>query len=311
MRIIFMGTPEFAIPSLEILLDSAHEVLAVVTGPDKRVGRGLRLMPTPVKNFAMQQGVPVLTPADLSEQSFIEELKAFHADLFVVVAFRILPEAVFSIPPKGTINLHGSILPKYRGAAPLNWAIINGESETGLTTFYIKKAVDTGDVILTTQVPIGENETAGELHEKMCDIGADLLMKTVDLIERGEVEPVKQQGNATLAPKITKEVCHIDWSKDVRSIYNLIRGLSPYPRAFSLLNNEELKICHAKIDHSFQLRPEDTPGKIVFIDRKGKLLVAAGDGVISIEEIQAQSRCRMSISEFLRGRHVDVGSILN
>ena len=310
MRIIFFGTPEFAIPSLEALINSSHEVIAVVTGQDKMVGRGMHLLSTPVKNYAIMKRLPVLTPEDLNDVNFINHLKVLNSDLFIIVAFRILPVSVFSLPPKGSINLHGSLLPKYRGAAPINWAIINGDTETGLTTFFLQKRVDTGDIILTEKVIIGEHETAGDLHEKMCTLGAKLLLKTIDLIDRNEVKPIKQEGTATLAPKITKELCHIDWNNNVRSIYNLIRGLSPYPRAFSILADEQIKICSARIDDSYTLSENDIPGKIVCIDKRGKLLVAARDGVLSIEEIQPESRCRMSISEFLRGHTLKPGTIL-
>jgi len=305
-----MGTPEFAIPSLARILDSSHQICAVVTGKDKRVGRGQRLKPTPVKKFAVENNLDVITPSSLKDIKFIEKLSSLHADLFVVVAFRILPESVFTIPPEGTINLHGSLLPKYRGAAPINWAIINGENETGLTTFFIQKRVDTGDVIAKIRIPIGENDTAGELHDKMSEAGADLLLESIDQIERGDVHPKRQEGDVTMAPKITKEICHINWNMDVKAIHDLVRGLSPYPRAYTILEEKEYKILTSSIETNFRVSDEYTPGEIIQANSKGKMLVATGSGILSIEEIQPPSKRRMSIAEFLRGRGIKTGTIL-
>ena len=305
-----MGTPEFAIPSLARILDSSHQICAVVTGKDKRVGRGQRLKPTPVKKFAVENNLDVITPSSLKDIKFIEKLSSLHADLFVVVAFRILPESVFTIPPEGTINLHGSLLPKYRGAAPINWAIINGENETGLTTFFIQKRVDTGDVIAKIRIPIGENDTAGELHDKMSEAGADLLLESIDQIERGDVHPKRQEGDVTMAPKITKEICHINWNMDVKAIHDLVRGLSPYPRAYTILEEKEYKILTSSIETNSRVSDEYTPGEIIQANSKGKMLVATGSGILSIEEIQPPSKRRMSIAEFLRGRGIKTGTIL-
>jgi methionyl-tRNA formyltransferase len=215
MRIVFMGTPDFAIPSLEKLVNSKHEVVGVVTATDKPSGRGLRLSESPVKKFSKAHNLKILTPENLKSDVFFHSLKELAPDLLVVVAFRILPETIFSLPPLGTVNLHASLLPKYRGAAPINWAIMNGETKTGLTTFFIQKKVDTGDLILQKEVDILPKENFGELHDRMANLGADLLLQTVDLIEKGEVKPQKQDDTqATPAPKILREHCQIDWSEE-------------------------------------------------------------------------------------------------
>ncbi len=300
-----MGTPEFAIPSLNKLYESQHDVVAVVTGPDKPVGRGLKLAPTPVKRMAQSEGIPILTPEKLSDELFIEELKKLSADLYVVVAFRILPVAVFTIPPKGTINLHASLLPKYRGAAPINWAIINGETETGVTTFFIEEKIDTGEWILQRKVPLETEETAGELHDTLAAIGAEVLLETVNSIEQGTALRIKQEGEVTKAPKITKEICHIDWTKDCASIFNLIRGLAPFPRAFSYFKGEEFKICSAKIESHIPVQNYQ-PGEIISFDND-KFSVATGRGVISITEIQPENRRRMTTAEYLRGHSITIG----
>lgn len=308
MKIIFMGTPEFALPSLERLIGSHHEVLAVVTGPDKPVGRGLKLSPTPVKQAAQRHGLPVMTPEKLSDASFIAELKQIPADLYVVVAFRILPASVFTIPGCGTINLHASLLPHYRGAAPINWAIINGEKETGVTTFFIEEKVDTGSWILQKKVTIGDEETAGELHDRLSQIGADVLLETVNLIERGNPPRIPQHGDVTRAPKITREVCQIDWSKDATAIFNLIRGLSPFPRAFSFWQGHELKICGSKVE-TLVTTPGHQPGEVVAVSKE-TISVATGRGVLSITEVQPENKRRMMVAEFLRGHTMTVGERL-
>lgn len=309
MKIVFMGTPEFAIPSLKKLYNSHHKIVGIVTGTDKPVGRGLQLTPTPLKRVAQNWDVPIFTPERLSDESFVDQLQRLSADLFVVVAFRILPVAVFIIPEFGTINLHASLLPKYRGAAPINWAIINGEKETGLTTFFIEEKVDTGEWILQRRVSIGDNETAGELHDRLCEIGADVLLETVNLIERGKAPRVKQQGEITRAPKINKEICRIDWTQDGMSIFNLIRGLSPFPRAFCYFKDQEFKICSSKI-RTLQSGKNFSPGEIVAVD-KDAFSVATGKGVLSITEVQPENKRRMTASEYLRGHEVKIGDRLN
>ncbi len=309
MKIVFMGTPEFAIPSLKKLYQSHHDIAAVVTGQDKPVGRGLKLAATSVKRIAQSWGLPIFTPEKLSDEFFIEELKKLSADLFVIVAFRILPVAVFTIPTKGTINLHASLLPKYRGAAPINWAIINGEGESGVTTFFIEEKVDTGEWILQRTVPIGDEETAGELHNKLAEVGAEALIETVNSIEQGIAPRIKQQGEVTKAPKITKEICHIDWTKDCQSIFNLIRGLAPFPRAFSYFKGEEFKICSAKIESEISAQNYQ-PGEIIAFD-KDKFSIVTGRGVLSITEIQPENKRRMTTAEYLRGHAITVGDRFN
>ena len=305
MKIVFMGTPEFAIPSLEKLIKSEHEIIAVVTGSDKTVGRGLKVAPTPVKRAAREWGIPIFTPDVLSNEAFIADLIKLSADLFVIVAFRILPVTVFSIPPLGTINLHASLLPKYRGAAPINWAIIKGETETGVTTFFIEQKVDTGEWILQRKVAIGEDETAGELHDRLCLLGADVLLETVNLIEQRKAPRIKQQGDITKAPKIKRETCRIDWTKDEISIYNLIRGLSPFPRAFSFLKGEEFKLLSSKIESTEPIQ-NFPPGQIVSVNKES-FSVATGNGVLTITEVQPENKRRMTTAEYLRGHSVEVG----
>ncbi len=305
MKIVFMGTPDFAVPSLEKIYNSHHEIVAVVTGPDKPSGRGKKLRPTHVKRRAEEFSIPILTPEKFSDEHFIAELKKFSADFFVVVAFRILPKSVFSIPRYGTINLHASLLPKYRGAAPINWVIINGEKESGVTTFFIEEKVDTGEWILQKKVNISEKETAGELHDKLSIIGADVLIETIDSIEQGNAPRIKQKGEVTKAPKIIKELCHIDWKKDVVSIYNLIRGLSPFPRAFSFFKEDEFKICRAEIS-TMDLEKDNFAGEIVSLN-KDKIFVAASNGILAITEVQPPNKRRMSVAEYLRGHSVALG----
>ncbi len=238
-----MGTPDFAIPSLKRLIQSRHAVVGVVTIPDKPKGRGRRLSASPVKIFALEHDLKVLTPERLEDESFVDALKELSPDLIVVVAFRILPEVIFSLPPLGTINLHASLLPKYRGAAPINWAIMNGETKTGLTTFYIKKKVDTGDIILQREIEIYPEENFGQLHDRMAELGAEVLLQTVDLIEKGEAKAFRQdEALATPAPKITPEHCQIDWSREAVQIKNQIRGLAPSPGAFTQFRGKILKI---------------------------------------------------------------------
>jgi len=300
-----MGTPEFAVPSLTRLLNSKHQVIAVVTGTDKPIGRGQKMKPTPIKQTAQSFGISVLTPASLSDPDFIGGLRGLSSDLFVVVAFRILPPAVFTIPPKGTINLHASLLPKYRGAAPIHWAIINGEKKTGVTTFFIEEKVDAGEWILQQKVDIGDQENAGELHDKLSRVGADALLQTVDLIEQGRAPRVKQVGEVTKAPKLSRELCRIKWTDDAQRINNLIRGLSPYPQAFSILNGEEIKICrsHVEID---TVTKTGQPGEILGA-MKDRILVCAADGVLAITELQPENRRRMTAAEYLLGHPLTAG----
>jgi methionyl-tRNA formyltransferase len=303
MRLVFMGTPRFAIPSLEKLVHSKHQVVGVITVPDKPKGRGRRLAELPVKEYSKGHNLLVLTPANMKDEEFVQKLKGLRPDLILVVAFRILPEAVFTIPPRGTVNLHASLLPRYRGAAPINWAIMNGESETGLTTFFIKKKVDTGDMIMQREINIGQEETFGELHDRMADLGAEVLLETVELIDKGEVKPIKQDDSlASAAPKITPENCRIDWSRSTHDIKNQIRGLSPSPGAFTHFRGKILKIFKARVigDESFS----GDFGRIIESDEKESIWIKTGRGILSLLEIQPEGKRRMNVSEFVRGYRV-------
>ena len=240
MKIVFMGTPDFAVPSLKILAQH-HQVCAVVTVPDKPAGRGQKMRQSDIKKTAIALNIPVLQPESLKDPDFIEQLKSFNAELFFVVAFRILPAVVFTLPSKGTINLHASLLPSFRGAAPINWALINGEKQTGVTTFFIEEKVDTGKILLQQSLDITPNMTAGELHDALAELGAEVVLNTVNGIDNETLSAVIQEGTVTQAPKITKEICEIDWSKSALDIHNFIRGLSPYPAAFTWYKNKNLK----------------------------------------------------------------------
>ncbi|MFI5145185.1 MAG: methionyl-tRNA formyltransferase [Ignavibacteria bacterium] len=301
MNIIFMGTPEFAVPSLEILLSSHHNISGVVTVPDKPQGRGLKLSESDVKRFAVSRNLKVFQPDKLKDNNFINEIKNLAPELIVVVAFRILPKEVFTIPKLGSFNLHASLLPKYRGAAPINWALINGDNETGVTTFFLKEKVDTGNVIIQNKCPIDEDDDAGTLHDKLSKLGASTVLSTVNLIEmtNGNV-PVYEQDEVlfTTAPKITKEFCRINWDNTANTVYNFIRGLSPYPAAYSFADGKMIKIFKtAKADNgtstSFQ------PGKIRVIN--GKILVDCADGILEILSLQMEGKKRLNSREFLNG----------
>ncbi len=300
MKIVFMGTPAFALPSLQRLVHSPHHVVAAVTVPDKPVGRGLRLRFSPVKEMALRYSLPVLQPESLNDGQFLENLESFKADIFVVVAFRILPAAVFEMPRQKAINLHASLLPKYRGAAPINWAVINGEKETGVSTIVIAKSVDTGDLLLQQRVNIGDEETAGELHDRLAETGADLLAQSIDGLENGMLVPTRQMGEATRAPKLSRELCEIDWAASALQVRNLIRGLSPAPGAFSHLRGRLVKFFAAEIS----AHPADgtPPGQVVFANPKsGELCVATGAGSLLMKELQPEGKRRMSARDFLLG----------
>lgn len=302
MRIVFMGTPEFAVASLEALLDAGSEIVGVVTAPDKPAGRGQKLSESAVKRFAVAQGIPVLQPEKLKSPEFIEQLKALNADLQVVVAFRMLPEMVWNMPPKGTINLHASLLPQYRGAAPINWAIINGEAESGVTTFFLKHEIDTGDILFIEKVSIDEHVTAGEYHDRLMNKGAGLLVKTVKAIESGRYTEQPQEQLAEgqelkHAPKIFKDDCRINWNQPVDQVYNLIRGLSPSPAAFTELNGKNLKVFKAEKEYA---SPEAETGTFV-TDNKTYLKFICQNGYINLTDIQMEGKKRMGIEEFLRG----------
>lgn len=294
-----MGTPDFAVASLDALVQANFDVVAVVTAPDKPAGRGQKLSESAVKKYATEKGIPVLQPEKLKNAEFIEELKSYHADLQVVVAFRMLPEVVWGMPAKGTINLHGSLLPQYRGAAPINHAIINGEKESGVTTFFLTHEIDTGDIILSDSVSIADDETAGDLHDKLMHVGAKLLVKTVTAIAEGDFseQPQPQSDLLKHAPKIFKEDCKINWNNSAQQVYNLIRGLSPYPTSFTVLNDKILKIFKAELEEK---EPGIAPGGFL-TDGKTFLKFATKDGFIKLLDIQYEGKKRMLIEDFLRG----------
>jgi methionyl-tRNA formyltransferase len=304
IRIVFMGTPEFAVASLNALVKAGFNIVGVVTAPDKAAGRGMQLQQSAVKKYATEKDLHILQPEKLKEPEFLDELKALKADLQIVVAFRMLPEVVWNMPPMGTINLHGSLLPQYRGAAPINWAIINGEKETGVTTFKLQHEIDTGNILLQQTIAIGEDEMAGELHDEMKEVGAALLVKTINELISGKLKELEQSSgvgrrSSTLkhAPKIFTETCKIDWNKPVNEVYNLIRGLSPYPSAFTHLDNKLLKIFKAKKETT---TPANPAGHFE-TDNKTFLKFAAADGYIYITELQLEGKKKITIEEFLRG----------
>ena len=293
-----MGTPEFAVASLSKLVDEGCQIIGVITAPDKPAGRGMELQQSAVKKYALEKGLNVLQPEKLKDPQFLEILKSLKADLQIVVAFRMLPEVVWNMPPMGTLNLHGSLLPQYRGAAPINWAIINGEKITGVTTFKLKHEIDTGDVLLCEEIKIEEDDNAGILHDKMMKIGAEVLFQTVIGLSENNIQE-KSQSNLNIkhAPKIFTETCKIDWSKTADEIHNLIRGLSPYPAAFTFLEEKKLKIFNAKKEITF---PHISPG-LFDTDGKTFLRCACKDGYLNLLELQLEGKKKMKIDDFLRG----------
>lgn len=308
MNIVFFGTPEFAAVCLSDIIKSHHKVVAIVTGEDKQRGRGQKLSPTPVKEIGLRSEINIIQPKNLDNDDLIEELKSLNADVFVVVAFKILPESIFTIPPKGTINLHGSLLPKYRGAAPIQWALIKGEKETGLTTFFIQKKVDTGNIILQKKINIDDNDNFGTLHDKMATEGGKLLIETLDKIELGNFNLIKQDDSqVSFAPKITNEMCQLDFNQTSEKIHNLVRGLSPYPGAFFRIKDKIYKVYRTRIWESQKIENYsdtikiDSPQKINLIVTKRNIYVETSDGFIEILEIQPEGRKRMSTEDFLRG----------
>jgi len=303
LRIVFMGTPEFAVASLQALLQAGCKVVAVITAPDKAAGRGMLPQQTAVKKYALENELPILQPEKLKDPDFLETLRSYHADLQVVVAFRMLPEVVWNMPPMGTINLHGSILPQYRGAAPINWAIINGEKETGVTSFKLQQEIDTGNILLTEKIPIGENETAGELHDKMKLVGAQLLVRTIEGIANNSLEAVAQSSYDTLlktAPKLFTVTCHINWNKPVDEVHDLVRGLSPYPAAFTYLDEKKLKVFSGIKEIIMGNYDAGHCGKY-FTDNKTFLKFGCADGYYSINNLQLEGKKRMGVEDFLRG----------
>jgi methionyl-tRNA formyltransferase len=306
MKIVFMGTPEFAVPILDKLIRQNYNIVAVITAPDKPSGRGLKMNQSAVKEYALQHGLKILQPEKLKNPVFIEELKALKADLQIVVAFRMLPEVVWNMPPKGTFNLHASLLPQYRGAAPINYAVMNGEKETGVTTFFLTHEIDTGNIIMQEKCKIGDDETAGELHDRLMYLGAETVLKTVQLIEKNEVKTIPQEallkGALKTAHKIFKEDCLINWENDAIVIHNFIRGLSPFPAAFTYLQlnkNENILFKIYKADYELSEQHNDIG--TIETDGKNYLKVACSNGFINLLQVQMAGKKAMNISEFLRG----------
>ncbi len=318
LRIIFMGTPDFAVASLEALVKAKCNIVAVVTAPDKPAGRGMKLQESPVKKYAARHDIKVLQPEKLKNPEFLNELRSLNADLQIVVAFRMLPEVVWNMPPMGTINVHASLLPQYRGAAPINWVIINGEKETGITTFKLQHEIDTGNILLQEKIEIGENETAGELHDRLKELGAQVILKTVEGLAEGTLTETPQSaiGYSQLAneetqgsqlpthdsrlksaPKIFTKTCEIDWHKKAGEIHNLIRGLSPYPAAFTELGDKTIKIFKSEKE---MILPTTRIGHWES-DKKSYLKFACADGYIILKDVQLEGKKRMLIEDFLRG----------
>lgn len=309
LRIVYMGTPDFAVESLKRLVEGGYNVVGVITMPDKPVGRhGSVLQSSPVKQYAVSQGLRVLQPEKLKDEAFLEELRSLKADLQIVVAFRMLPEVVWNMPPRGTFNLHASLLPQYRGAAPINWAVINGDTETGITTFFLKHEIDTGEIIQQVRVPIADTDNVEVVHDKLMNLGGELVLETVDAILDGTVKPIPQEeligqeAQLRPAPKIFKETCRIDWSKGVKQIYDFIRGLSPYPAAWTELcmadgNRQMLKLYETeKIFTTHEMKTGD-----IRTDKKTYFQIAVKDGFINVLSLQLAGKKRISVDEFLRG----------
>lgn len=308
-RIVFMGTPEFAVTILNEIIANNFNVVGVITAPDKPAGRGQKISESDVKKYAVEKELNILQPTNLKDESFISELKNLNADLFVVVAFRMLPEIVWAMPPKGTINLHASILPNYRGAAPINWAVINGEKQSGVTTFFIEKEIDTGKIIDRSYVEIGENETVGELHDRLMELGAKVSCETIEKIRLGDVAGIPQieltEGELRNAPKIFKPMCQIDWTKPVDEVHNFCRGLSPYPTAWTTFKNEE-----KKEEKSFKIfKTEKTDIKVDSSSKlkatKEGILIPCSDFYLNVIELQPEGKRRMNFKELLAGNPVD------
>jgi methionyl-tRNA formyltransferase len=303
MKLVFMGTPQFAVASLDELIKAGSEIVGVITAPDKPAGRGQKISESAVKQYAVAHGLRILQPSNLKDPEFLAELRSLDADLQVVVAFRMLPEEVWNMPDKGTINLHASLLPHYRGAAPINWAIINGEKESGVTTFFLKHEIDTGNVLFTEKVTLTGHETAGDLHDRLMNKGAGLLVKTVKAVESGRYNEhpqttlLAEDAVIKTAPKIYKDDCKIDWNQPVINVYNFIRGLSPVPTAFTELNGKTFKIYGADFQET---EPGLQPGAFL-TDNKTHLKFAAKDGFINVTDVQLEGKKRMDIAEFLRG----------
>lgn len=307
LRIVYMGTPDFAVESLRCLVEGGYNVVGVITMPDKPAGRGHKIQYSPVKQYALEQNLPLLQPVKLKDEEFIENLRAWKADIQIVVAFRMLPQMVWDMPPMGTFNLHASLLPQYRGAAPINWAVMNGDTETGITTFFLQHEIDTGKVIQQERVPIAETDNVGIVHDKLMTLGGKLVLETVDAILENRVMPISQEEMSQetelrAAPKIFKETCRIDWNQNTDQIYNFVRGLSPYPAAWTELKNKEEAPLMMKIYETEKIikNHNEQPGTMK-TDDKNYLHVAVKNGYISILSLQLAGKKRLTINEFLRG----------
>lgn len=306
MRVVFMGTPDFARDSLKSLVEAGHEIELVVTNPDKPKGRGMKMIPSEVKEYAISQGLEIAQPLKVrNNEDFVQKIKEINPDVICVVAYgKIIPKEILEIPKFGCINVHGSLLPKYRGAAPIQWAVINGDKETGITTMFMDEGMDTGDMILKEVVEIGDNETTGELWDRLSVIGGKLLVKTLELIEDGEIKREKQGEEFTLAPMLNKDIAIIDWkNKSAEQIKNLVRGLNPFMGAYSFLNDKKIKFWKVEI---VDKKTDKEPGTVIFANPKEGLFIATTDKVISVLEIQGENSKKMSISDYLRGNIIGV-----
>lgn len=303
MRVIFMGTPDFAVPSLQKLIDGGYQVCAVYTQPDKPKGRGHKLQAPPVKELAMEHQIPVCQPATLRNEEVQEEIRRWNADVIVVVAYgKILPKAVLDAPRLGCINVHGSLLPKYRGAAPIQWTVIHGDQTAGVTTMFMGEGLDTGDMLLKAETPVGQEETAGELFDRLKDLGADLLLRTLEQLSAGTLHPIPQkEEEATLAPMLSKELSRLDWTKPAQELHDLIRGLNPWPSAYSYLDGKKLKLFASRVGEG-----QGEPGKA--FTRDGKLFVYCGMGVLELTELQTENGKRMDGKSYLLGHPLSEGA---
>ncbi|MEK6600085.1 MAG: methionyl-tRNA formyltransferase [Deltaproteobacteria bacterium] len=308
LRIVFMGTPEFAVPSLRALIGIGENVIAIVTQPDKPRGRGKKLTPPPVREAALKHNIPVFQPEKIKDETFITAIRNFSPDVIAVVAYgKILPKTILDIPPKGCINVHASLLPKYRGAAPINWAIINGEKETGITTMLLDEGMDTGDMLLTEKVEIRDDDTASSLYDRLKYIGADLLIKTIKGIKSETIRPIPQDDSqATYAPMLKKEDGRIDWTMKAEEIKNLIRGSNPWPGAYTRWDGKQIKIFKAEVEAGVK----EEPGTVINISTEG-IFVATGKGILLIKELQPENKNRMTASEFIKGYRIVKGQIFD
>ncbi|MDH6354397.1 methionyl-tRNA formyltransferase [Dysgonomonas sp. PH5-45] len=315
LRIVYMGTPDFAVESLRVLVENGYNVVGVVTMPDKPSGRGHKIQYSPVKKYALENNLPLLQPEKLKDENFLADLRAWNADLQIVVAFRMLPEAVWNMPRLGTFNLHASLLPQYRGAAPINWAVINGETETGVTTFFLTHEIDTGKIILQEKTPIAQSDNVGKIHDRLMTIGSLLVRKTVDLILENKIETIpqeqfyKNESELKAAPKIFKETCRINWAQPTEKVYNLIRGLSPYPAAWTELHSPDKEPVNVKIYEAEVIRTDKKQAAgSIFTDGKGYIDIACTDGMIRVLSIQMPGKKAMKTDELLRGYKFTEGS---